>query len=212
MDIDWRFIGAVIIILIIVVSAIIAGQNISGFSFFGTSGPTKNITISASIELEEIQFNAPVEKLVIEAYSQENSLFIGNQKIDFSSYTAIEAENFQGYITAKGGLVSFDAQADMLTVNDVPITSKDSTIHFSGQNVEFYMITADNIILPPVRYEKTKGYAYINDDKFYVQLNDEPLELGAFRGSLEISDSDISFEGIVDRVLVDGESKILIDE
>jgi len=204
-----------IVVVVIIASAIIAGFNpggLTGFSIFGTAGPTKNIMISTSLNLENLEFTAPAEILTIETYSQEKQATIGDQNIDLTSYATIELENFNGRVTIKNKRATISGQADKASVNDVSFSHKSGTVSFNLDQVEYAFIIGEEIILPPMKYEKADGYIDISNNKFYVQLNEEPLELGAFKGILELTESDLNLEGIVDKVFVNGESKFLVDE
>lgn len=215
MEINWRVLLGLVIIAAVSISFFTTGfdfEGISGFSIFPVKGPVKNITISASIRLKDIEFSAPIEKLTLQLYSQQNEILIGDQKIDLSSQSIVELENFNGKITIKNNKLSVNGKAEKVMVNDVSMKHKTGMIKFLADGINYQIVSAEKIILSPTRYEKAEGYAYINNDKFYVQFNNEPLELGAFKGTLELTESEIALNGIVDKIFVDGESKFLIDE
>jgi len=215
MEMNWRLILGAIVVVVIVASAIIAGFNpsgISGFSIFGNNEPTKDIIISSSLLLKSLDMQFPAEKLIIDLYSQEKTVSIGDQQIHLSYYTTIELENFNGKITTDNGLLTIDAQVDKVLINDVEISQKSGTMKLNMDQVEFAIIDGENAILAPIKYEKASGDISINNDKIYFKVDEENLELGAFKGKLEITSNDFILDGIVDRVLVDGKSKLLIDE
>jgi len=212
---NWRLILGAVVLIIIIASAVFIGSsstNLSGFSIFGSSGPSKNITISTSLALKNIEFTAPSETLTLELYSQDNFLIIGNQKIDLETYTIVELENFNGKVAVNDVLLTVDGNADKIYVNGVGISGQDGSTHFSLNSADYNMAIAEEIVLPSRRYDKSNGEVYVDNGNSYFQINDELLELGTFKGKIEITETNFFLDGIVDKILIDGKSKIIIDQ
>jgi hypothetical protein len=215
MENNWRLVLGSVVVLIIVVSAIIAGfdtSGLTGFSIFNSNGPTKNITFNGFIEVNELEFNLPSESIYIELPSQDNSVFIGEQKVDLTNSVELELKNFEGSVKIKNDITVLSGKTEKLSVNGVEISHKSGQTEILLDNVEYIIISTENTVIQPKRYEKVKGYTDINDGSLYIQLNEETLDIGAFRGSVGITDGGLTLDGIVDKVLVDGKSRFSINE
>jgi hypothetical protein len=215
MENNWRLILGGVIIVIIIASAIIAGfstDGLTGFSIFSSNGPTKNITFNGFIETNELEFNFPSKSIYIELPSQDNSIFIGEQKIDLEDFAELELTNFEGTIKVKNDITVVSGSTEKISVNGVEISHRSGKTQLLLDNVKYTIISSDETVIQPKRYEKVKGYTDINDGSLYIQLNEETLDLGAFRGSVGITDGGLTLDGIVDKVLVNGKSKFSINE
>jgi hypothetical protein len=211
---DWRTILGAIIVVVVIASAVLFSQGdaLSGFVLFSGGEPTKNISVSASLIMDEVSFNAPADKVIIDVPSQNSEMFIGEQKIDLGDSATIEIENFEGSVTLESTKLSIGGNGEKISVNGVSISQKEGRISFGADDIDFIAVQFENILLPIKTYEKPEGYVYVNEDKYYMKINHEPLTLDRFQGEIQLTTDQIQLEGVTDRVTVTGETTLTVSE
>lgn len=215
---DWKIAATLIICAGILVGAFLATSgpdmgSISGFFTAFSPQASTNISFSAILAPQDVKFNAPAESITVKWSTAGVQWSVGTSRLDLGQIPdnaiVIEGWNGEVEITASG-LMSMDGTADKVTVNGMTITQGGrQAIKIS--RLEFREFSAQGLRLQGLKLATASGAISIADGKATFQAAGEPLEIGAFSGSLTI-DSSFKLLGGTNRLTLSGKNRLSISQ
>ncbi|MFQ5531198.1 MAG: hypothetical protein ACE5ES_01140 [Candidatus Nanoarchaeia archaeon] len=178
-------------------------------------GNDSNLIIQADLTVPEIKLDGDFSSVEIEG-SSSGFLYVGNQKVELgnSGRNFISMENFDGTIefnTAK--ILRLKGRASQASVNGIPFTSatnKSTKVSFNEEFSYNSLDISNDVHIKNLVY-LTTGVIRLDNDKIVLNVNNEEINIRGFVGSLSSSKDKFKLNGVLNKLIVEGETFISVD-
>jgi|GEM_PF-1819328 len=165
-----------------------------------------NITISGTLNLKDLELkNIPLDeiKLSYDPKDQKTDFFIADTKLTTKNVTEIDLSAYKGTFHINESLINLAGDAEETTINGVKFETVKKLIPIKLGSLIFKNVYIKNFYMNRFEMENALGDIKI-EDKIMVKLENEPLKLEQFSGSLNVTDGKFEIKGRVSGVSISG--------
>lgn len=216
LSMDWKIVALIIVAAVIIISGLLGSSDVFGnlqsigkiFSGFASTNVSRDISVTGIISVNEVSTKIQPQYLEVSTNAPA-VLFIGNEKIELNHSSVISINNFSGSaaILIKG--IDIDGSAEAVYISDIGILPHEqSTITVRASSARFdsarFFGEADKLSF------NASGSVGLNQFKIALKLDSEIIEIGKYRGQLNITGNSVMLEGFANAVSVSGNHSIVI--
>jgi hypothetical protein len=201
---------------------------ITYFAFFSSSNKNSKITgfavsekqnnpikIEAELTIPNLKIRDKINKIEITNTGVNSILYVGKEKFDLTKVvgSAIIIYDFKGKISFDNKkILNLDGKASQALINGVPATSQEGdTIEIGvDENFLFNSLKIEDVSLKSLSY-LSSGEIKMNDQKFKLQLHNEPITLKNFQGDLEVKDLVFQLKGNAESLETQGDFNLEVN-
>ncbi|MBA7679129.1 hypothetical protein ES703_87412 [subsurface metagenome] len=210
----------IFVIFLLVVSSLVyfaffEGKITSGIitsRIIGSSGeinPENSINISANlIQPDDLIIKGKIDKIEMKINKIDDFFYAGTSKFDLGqlSETYIIIFDYNGELSFDNeNILKLKGKSSEVLINGVsttPTSGDDMKIYFDN-DIGYGYLKAINIFLSPLSYT-TSGSINLNDGKININIDEEEVKLGKFRGDIEVDGREFKIKGETEKLEVVG--------
>ena len=208
----------IFVIFLLVVSSLVY------FAFFdgkitsmviGSVGLNNEINLENSIKInanliqpDNLVIKGKIDRIEMKINQINDFFYVGKEKFDLGqlSETYIIIFDYNGELSFDTeNILKLKGKSSEVLINGVsatPASSGDMKVYFD-EDIGYKYLKIDNMFLNPLSYT-TSGSINLNDGKIDINIDEEEVKLGKFRGDVEVDGREFKINGETERLEVVG--------
>ncbi len=215
---DWKILAVIIVAAAILISGLLGSGTLGGikdtlgkiFSGISLSGNiSRDISLVGMISVREGNIKMQPQSLEVST-NAPSVLFLGNEKIELNQSSVINMNNFTGTAAVdftKG--IDIEGSAETIFISGIGIFPHEQSAiavraSVSFDSAKFFDATSDKL------YFNASGTVGLNGFKMTINLENEIIDIGKYKGQLNITANSVALEGLAESVSVLGNNSITV--
>ncbi len=187
----------------------ITSRVIDSIGFSSEINLENSINISANlIQPDDLIIKGKIDKIEMRINKIDDFFYVGKEKFDLGklSETYITIFDYNGELSFDNeNILELKGKSSKVLINGIsatPTSGDDMKIYFK-EDIGYKYLKLDNTFLNPLSYI-TSGSINLNDGKIDINIDDEEIKLGKFRGDIEVDRGKFKIKGETERLEVVG--------
>lgn len=187
----------------------ITASVIDSIGFNSEINPESSINISANlIQPDDLVIKGKIDKIEMRINQIDDFFYVGKEKFDLGqlSETYVIIFDYNGELSFdKEDILKLNGKSSEVLINGIsttPISGDDMKIYLD-ESIGYKYLKVDNAPLNPLSYT-TSGSINLNYGKININIDEEEVKLGKFRGDVEVDGREFKIRGKTERLEVVG--------
>ena len=164
---------------------------------------SRNVTVSGSFSPTNLDLGvAPTDLLSLEYEPGDVDITVNGVRVDSDNEVRVAIESYDGSFLLNGNKISLDGTARVVRVNGVRLHTGTTFVKVKTSGLPLVSMEASGTGVR--NFKATMGGKLTVQDKVTLTLENEPLEMDSFLGTISLDES-LKIEGKARRVFASGQ-------